>query len=378
MILRKPLFPLVAVALCLASLTAEAQVFSGGTFNSFKGYGLAADIPASDGNFRSVNLWADYRDLIGGETDGIGIKASFIHNFLIYNTLLPNGVGLEIYSGPGIAIGYVGDRKSGRGAMGAFSADVGVRLRFSRPVVISIGVTADLGLHAGKPEDEPKKPDGSGAKTVLSMYENGIRHAWFPEVRVMYNFSGGRSGADSGPKRRRLTFAAEWGVTVTPYSNWHYNYVTSIGNRVDVKGSDTGLGVNYYIDAAIGYDLLPRLNLSVHGSRAGIADGMIGWPVGLRGTVSFGKLLRHSALAYAEGGVIFFDDLPEGRMVRAGGGIRIPIHKTVSLDILLGARLAVAHPEYYDEHIRGNVPHDLLRARDAAYLGFSFGTALNF
>ena len=345
----------------------QAQYFTGGTFNSPKGMGLAADFSfRGEGDFSSAGIWLDARDFFGEGDSDIGIKGSFIHNFTIFTASGPQN-SLTVYAGPGISMGYVYDIEKDRGVMGALCADVGVRVSLANPLVVSLGFSADLGLHVSKENDG----------TILSLYKEGLIHSYYPELRFMYNFSERpRQGSYAGDNRK-VTFAFEWGFYYDIYGNYHYNYISPTG-PVDVTGKSKGFYSNWFLESGVGYDIVDNLNVSIRGGVSREKSARNSFPLKMRLTGLTNEKAGHRFLAYAEAGPVFYEDLKTGMTARTGGGLRLNLYRSVSLDILAACRMTLTHPGFFDEHSGAIVPAETMHANDEVHLAVSFGTALNF
>ena len=345
----------------------NAQFFSGGTFNSPKGMGLGVDFSfRGDGDFSSANIWMDARDFFGEGGTEVGIKGSFIHNFSLFTTNGPEN-RLTVYAGPGVSLGYVYDIEKGRGVMGALCADVGVRVELSNPLIVSLGFSADLGLHASREQEG----------TVLSIYKEGLIHSYYPELRFMYNFSERPRDQRYKGGNRKVTFAFEWGLFSDVYGNYHYKYMSPNG-VIDVTGESKGFYSNWFLDAGVGYDILNNLNVSIRGGLSLEKDVHECFPLTSRITGLTNEKSGRRWLAYAEAGPVFFEGLKTGMTAKTGGGLRLHMYKALKLDLLAGCRMMLMHPGFSDEHEGAIEPEGFMRADDKVNIAVTFGTAVNF
>ena len=114
------------LSLHAAMLTAAAQNYALGTFHSFKGLGLAAEIPSlKPKDFNTLVIYADMAGMYLGNDTTPGVKINFSHNARIVDFEPKTLDGLSLFAGAGFSTGWVSD--SGRedfGLCGALSGSL--------------------------------------------------------------------------------------------------------------------------------------------------------------------------------------------------------------------------------------------------------------
>ncbi len=190
------------------------------------------------------------------------------------------------------------------------------------------------------------------------------------------NVAAREKGSDSP---RRVTFGLEWGYVATFQSGHYFNFFAPEGYRVESKENRFGLISNADMYAHVGYNLSRNWNLSLYFGYEGIADIHKAVPVSLRMTRYFaGNQGEDRWLAFADlgSGICLKQDIQEIFTAKIGGGYRLALSRTASIDFILSARTIYTHPQItYDK-----VPIPLDRTnRNIAYVSaISLGMALNF
>ncbi|MCR5561065.1 MAG: hypothetical protein K6F58_04520 [Bacteroidales bacterium] len=171
---------LLALILFAPARQALAQGYALGTFQSFKGVGLSAEVLSSSGReFSLFTLYADLAKVYTGANRLPGIKMGYSRNIRIADFEPKTLDDLCLFAGSGFTAGWVMD--SGRevyGACGALSGTFGARAAFPCGVVFSLGLTLETGLLL--------YPEGGNVKSTL--YRDGIYNAVLPHLTISYFF----------------------------------------------------------------------------------------------------------------------------------------------------------------------------------------------
>lgn len=182
---------LLVFSLGLTALPVGAQE-SVGLYNSVKGFGAVMRTVPKEGTFHSVCAFVDIYGVPTSRCSYPGIRV----NASRYYTLGQSGRGdikYRFYAGPGVTAGYVRDHDKGRGIdlVSLFGDNEGVALAlsggggclfdFGSRVCLDLSLTADIGVHIRRNEDER----GYFAPS-LSIYNNGLIQALYPQLTILF------------------------------------------------------------------------------------------------------------------------------------------------------------------------------------------------
>ncbi|MCD8312665.1 MAG: hypothetical protein LUC24_00720 [Bacteroidales bacterium] len=364
---RKAIILILLAALPVGSIFAQSYV---GTVFSPGRTGVTYSRTISDGIFIDVSANIDYGGCVLKQSRQPGALATFSYDFI-----LKDWEHSFLYIGPGIALGYVRDKDRPYGLSCGITGTFGYEYRFSVPVSIGVSVMPLFGIHISNP----------GGGMLMELYRNGLNWSFGPQVSLRYDLDARSSkGADriaaagwpiddaehgsleddgdfaavsaqEGSARRRrtwtlFTFGTEWGYSANFNHSYHYNY-TSTNGRVDTRGNFMCLRNNGYITVHGGVNCGSHLNLSVYAGYEGIYKGQAIVPVTLRGTWLFGRNpLSQRWLAFLDGGwAVSPSQYDAGAIARAGAGYRIPLSRSVKLDLMLSYEYKYASIDIYDE-----------------------------
>lgn len=175
----RKLFTIFTLILLPACLHAGDGV-SMGILMSPKGVGVTTIFPARDGSQSVCRMYADFEKVMKGESGRPGAMLQYIFDYPIVYKRLNDGGTMTWYIGPGVAAGYVRDRKTGYGMTAGLAGETCLEFSFARLFNIRLGLSGALALHA-----EKEKRNGSH---TLRFYRNGILNAWKPELSLAYRF----------------------------------------------------------------------------------------------------------------------------------------------------------------------------------------------
>lgn len=159
-----------------------------GLSSSPKSFGLILDTDSNrkEKTFNSYALFLDCYQLLSGEEEKPGYKASYSHNTIIRQGYLNEGMVYFLYAGSGGVLGYVRDYSSAthknRGLELGLTAGGGILLAFKDSKwEIGLSFLAEFALHIRQDESVSHKTD-------LSWYANGLFRAPLPMLNVYYRF----------------------------------------------------------------------------------------------------------------------------------------------------------------------------------------------
>lgn len=152
---------------------------AGGYF-SIKGIGVSVSIPMPEGNFSRITLASDMEDVLTGNTDVPGVKATYCFNYCFVQADGIDNLVVYFAAGPGITAGYLRDKDNSRGPVFGINGSITAAFVFDKKAIISFGWSADAAMHM-------RKRTGAD-NNVIHFYRNGLYRAFYPELRIMYYF----------------------------------------------------------------------------------------------------------------------------------------------------------------------------------------------
>ena len=110
--------------------------------------------------------------------DSPGLQLRVAADYVIVRGALATGTTLSWMAGPGLMFGYVSDSDNVFGFSGSVTAGTSLMFDFLRKVGIVLSFSADMGLHYSRSDGHP----------VMRSYRNGYFRAYYPELRLLYQF----------------------------------------------------------------------------------------------------------------------------------------------------------------------------------------------
>ncbi|GEM_PF-1248058 len=172
-------FLIVATVFVCICIENRAQSTELGVLSSPKSVGIEALFSSSVGNKSLLRLYTDLTGVIEGDNKRPGYAADWHILLPIHQWTTSYGGTLSMYGGPGIAAGGILDPKDGDCLTGGLSGIVRLECTFRLPITIGIGYSAILACKIYKSRDND---------VTLSLYTNGLKRIWMPEISIKYRF----------------------------------------------------------------------------------------------------------------------------------------------------------------------------------------------
>ena len=170
----------------VSSLQARSKAI-GATF-SYTGIAVSYERATDHENsFLDMALKAEFSEFTAGRSSYPGISASLTWNSILKRWVTHEGVGINLYLGPGVVIGYGKDYKGSETAASGLSSDgmffgimgrAGVECIFSRNINLTAGFTPVIGSHI----------IFNNGMVSMKWYRNGLYYALVPEIGIKYRF----------------------------------------------------------------------------------------------------------------------------------------------------------------------------------------------
>ena len=179
------LYRILLVSLLLAlpaaghARTGSAGVEIGGWFSQ-KGSGIILSFPFTDGSYGELRINADFEQVLNGRSSVPGFRAQYWYNMRLGTVNVSDELKIRPVAGPGLSLGYVRDFDKDMGFLSALGGNFGLEFFFpSSPLSLYAGIAAELGAHIVL---------RNRYESTMTLYTNGLRRVWQPELSVRYRF----------------------------------------------------------------------------------------------------------------------------------------------------------------------------------------------
>lgn len=171
---------LTAVLFFIASFPIFAEGNSTGLYMGMKGVGVVFERECSERIYNSYVLYLDsYYLATDGDKAKLGARFDFTHNKM-YPLAANAERALHFIAGAGVSAGYISDYETATHSLcPSLAFRCGLRAIYGRRMNLEIAWQADLGLAL--------REERSG-EYVSSLYKDGLRHAWVPQIKIMFRF----------------------------------------------------------------------------------------------------------------------------------------------------------------------------------------------
>lgn len=178
----------------------------------------------------------------------------------------------------------------------------------------------------------------------------------------------------------RFSYGLEWGYTGTFLKTAQHNFICNEGYRIIENPTVLRYFSNGLVMAGAGADLGNNLNLSVYSGVQGIYSERLAIPLEMRVKWCPGGLHADGLLLMAGSGLSFPVKYPRetGFIAQAGGGYRIVLNRTMSVDLTARWNFTLDHEDIIDPDTRRTVPRSLISSNTAEYQAINLSIALNF
>lgn len=162
-----------------SGIVCHAQNIDAGLFNSPKGFGVAVRFSGMERDFSSINLYADVTGMLNGQTNSPGVKLCYEYAFSYLK--FGDDERFVAYAGPGVSVGYLKDNVTDpHGLLIALNCVNGIQAFFDRGVSLDLSFTVEAGIHM--------HTDLHTDSSRLSIYKNGFRQFFFPQLTIFKRF----------------------------------------------------------------------------------------------------------------------------------------------------------------------------------------------
>lgn len=177
-----------------------------------------------------------------------------------------------------------------------------------------------------------------------------------------------------------FSYGLEWGYTATFFKHATHNFICSEGYRINDDINTWRFFSNGAVMANVGVDLTPRLNVSAYTGLLGVYSRRWVIPAELRFRYCPSGLAANGPIFHAGAAAVYPTTTltDTGARGLVGGGYRLAIYKTLSVDFLISFNLTVDHDLITDPDTREYVLRKDITSNVSEYCGVNMSVALNF
>lgn len=186
---------------------------------------------------------------------------------------------------------------------------------------------------------------------------------------------------ERGAWYHHLDYGVEWGYSGTFWDDYHYNYISASGARLDSQDSRLTFKSNGHLYAFLGARFARIFATDMLVGWAGVYEGRRVIPVTLRASAFARGYDRDGLKLFVEGGRCYAQSFAGKHiwMGKLGGGYRIMLDRDFALDLSLSLQAVTDHPVGVYDHNRDEiVPDENLRRSDSRYHSLNLSVALCF
>ncbi len=178
----------------------------------------------------------------------------------------------------------------------------------------------------------------------------------------------------------RPSFGLEWGYTGTFLRTWQHNFICNEGYRIIESDKTWRYFSNGMIEACAGVDIGGKVNASIYSGLAGVYFKRWMIPLEFRVRYCPSGLVNNGFICYAGAGGMFPTSTRTDTNLgfKLGGGYRVSVFRSISVDFLLSAHCTTDHDSIVDPDTKRNVPTLDITDCGAKYVALCASIAINF
>ncbi len=173
-------------------------------------------------------------------------------------------------------------------------------------------------------------------------------------------------------------FGVEWGLGITLYQSYHYNFLTEDYMRVDEKGTEWMMNMTGLLLGNVGCYMGKHFSVDLYLGSQGIRTDERVVPLTLRTTYYISGWKKDGEFLFAEGGVGFRSHLRTTELAKLGYGHRMKLSEHISLNFIFLLQACFDRPKVIDRYTGQIVPQDMVRLSQAVIFSPGFCLSLEF
>ena len=171
----------------------------------------------------------------------------------------------------------------------------------------------------------------------------------------------------------------EWGMSLTPTSFHHYNYLDeSIGFRINDEGWDYHTKLNAFILGSAGFDVTRTFSIAFLSGWQGIESGIRIVPLITRLSFYLSGSENDGMFVYTDLGIALNRFDKKTNFSQIGGGYRLMLTPGYSLNMRISSRIVYDRPDVWDPTEEDYISERNIKRNDAWYCALNIGFSLEF
>ncbi len=171
----------------------------------------------------------------------------------------------------------------------------------------------------------------------------------------------------------------EWGMSLTPASFHHYNYLDeSIGFRINDEGWDYNTKLGAFILGSVSFDVTRSFSIGLLSGCQGVEKGRRIVPLITRLSFYLSSWEDDSFFVYTDLGIALDDLSRKCNLSQIGGGYRMSLTPAYSLCFRVSSRVVFDNPDVWDPIEEDYISERNIKRNDAWYCALNIGFSLEF
>ena len=185
--------------------------------------------------------------------------------------------------------------------------------------------------------------------------------------------------AGGGAFLSRIHPGIDWGMSLTPASFHHYNYLDeSIGFRINDEGWDYSTPLNAFVLGSVSFDVTRTFNIGILSGWQGVEHGIRIIPLITRFSFYLSGIDNDSIFVFTDLGLALNELKKKCNYAQIGGGYRLLLTPAYSLSFRMSGRVVYNRPDVWDPIEEDYISERNIKRNDAWYCALNIGFSLEF
>lgn len=177
----------------------------------------------------------------------------------------------------------------------------------------------------------------------------------------------------------RLHPGLEWGMSLTPTSFHHYNYLDeSIGFRINDEGWDYHTKLNAFVLGSLSFDVTRTFSVGILSGWQGVERSVRIIPLITRLSFFTSGSDDDGIFVYTDLGIALNRFAKKTNFSQIGGGYRLMLTPGYSLNFRISSRIVYDRPDVWDPIEEDYISERNIKRNDAWYCALNIGLSLEF
>jgi hypothetical protein len=185
--------------------------------------------------------------------------------------------------------------------------------------------------------------------------------------------------AGGGGFSGRFHPGVEWGMSLTPASFHHYNYLDeSIGFRINDEGWDYNTKLGAFVLGSVAFDITRTFSVGLLSGWQGVERNRRIVPLISRLSFYLSGVDDDSIFVYTDLGLALNELKKKCNFIQIGSGYRLLLTPGYSLNLRVSGRIVYDRPEVWDPIEEEYISERNIKRNDAWYCALNLGFSLEF